>query len=145
MAVAIEIFLHHMKQQIWLLWRSARKLETRSFPLNAVTLAWWRNQMNTFSALLALCAGNSRAIGEFTAQRPVTRSFDAFFDRRLNKRLSKQSRGWWFETPWDPLWRHRNGNPPKHSLLLIFRLVGLKWSHKTCGMFFKVYQRHCCN
>ena len=36
--------------------------------------------------------------GEFPAQRPVTRSFDVFFDLRLNKRLSKQSRGWWFET-----------------------------------------------
>ena len=32
-------------------------------------------------------------------KRPVTRSFDVFFDLRLNKRLSKQSWGWWFETP----------------------------------------------
>ena len=51
--------------------------------------------METFSALLALCAGNSPATGEFPAQRPVTRSFDVFFDLRLNKRLSKQSWGWW--------------------------------------------------
>ena len=42
--------------------------------------------------------------GEFPAQRPVTRSFDVFFDLRLNKRLSKQSRGWWFETPSRSLW-----------------------------------------
>ena len=28
--------------------------------------------------------------GEFPAQWPVTRSFDVFFDLRLNKRLSKQ-------------------------------------------------------
>ena len=52
--------------------------------------------------------------GEFTgpcafpAQRPVTRSFDIFFDLRLNKRLSKQSWGWWFETPPWSLWRHCN-------------------------------------
>ena len=39
-------------------------------------------------------------------QRPVTRSFDVFFDLRLNIRLSKQSWGWWFETPSRPLWRH---------------------------------------
>ena len=39
------------------------------------------------------------------AQRPVTRSFDIFFDLRLNKRLSKQSWGWWFETLSCPLWR----------------------------------------
>ena len=37
--------------------------------------------------------------GEFPAQRPVTRSFDVFFDMRPNKRLSKQPWGWWFETP----------------------------------------------
>ena len=62
-------------------------------------MAWWRHQMETFSALLALCAGNSPVNGEFPSQRPVTRSFDIFFDLRLNKRSSKQARGWWFETP----------------------------------------------
>ena len=51
--------------------------------------------METFSALLALSAGNSLVTGEFPAQRPVTRSFDVFFDRGLNKRLSKQSWDWW--------------------------------------------------
>ena len=35
--------------------------------------------------------------GELPAQMPVTRSFDIFFDLPLNKRLSKQSWGWWFE------------------------------------------------
>ena len=49
--------------------------------------------MKTFSALLALCAENSPVTGEFLAQRPVTRSFDVFFDLRLKKRLSKQSWG----------------------------------------------------
>ena len=72
-------------------------------------LAWWRHQMETFSALLAICAGNSPAPGEFPTQRPVTRSFDVFFDLCLNKRLSKQWWGWWFETLSRPLWRHRNG------------------------------------
>ena len=52
---------------------------------------WWRHQMEAFSALLAICAGKSPVTGEFPAQRPVTRSFDIFFDLRLNKRLSKQS------------------------------------------------------
>ena len=53
--------------------------------------------------------------GEFTGlrwsprKRPVTRSFDIFFDLRLNKRLSKQSWCWWFETLLCPLWRQRNG------------------------------------
>ena len=41
-------------------------------------------------------------------QRQVTRSFDIFFDLRPNKRLCKQSRGWWFETSSCSLWRHCN-------------------------------------
>ena len=52
---------------------------------------WWRYQMETFSALLAICAGNSPVTGEFPAQKPVTRSFAVFLDLCLNKRLSKQS------------------------------------------------------
>ena len=51
--------------------------------------------METFSALLAFRAGNSPAPGEFPAQRPVTRSFDDFFDLRVNKQLNKQSRRRW--------------------------------------------------
>ena len=61
------------------------------------TWSWWRHQMEIFSALLAICVGNSRANDE-----------DVCFDLRLNIRLSKQSWGWWFETPLRPLWRHCN-------------------------------------
>ena len=68
---------------------------------------WWRHQMETFSALLAICAGNSAVTSEFPTQRLVTRSFDVLFDLRLNKWLS--GGGWWFETPSCPLWRHCNG------------------------------------
>ena len=68
----------------------------------------WRHQMETFSALLALCEGNSPVTGEFASRRPVTRSFDVFFDLRLNKRLSRQPRRRWFETPSHSLWRHCN-------------------------------------
>ena len=77
-------------------------------PLPYFPQSWWRHQMETFSALLAICAWNSSAPGEFPSQRPVTRSFDVFFDLRLNKRLSKQSWGWWFETQTRPLWRQCN-------------------------------------
>ena len=65
--------------------------------------------METFSALLTLCTGNSPFTGELPAQRPVRRSFGVFFDLRLNKWLCKQSWGWWSETPSCPLWRHYNG------------------------------------
>ena len=77
--------------------------------------AWWRHQMETFSALLAICAGNSPVPGEFPTQRPVTRSFDVYFDLRPDNRLSKQSWGWWFETLSHSLWRHRNGDICRHS------------------------------
>ena len=70
--------------------------------------SWWCHQMETFSALLALCAGNSPVTGEFPSQRPVTRRFDVFYDLRLNKRWSKQLWGWWFQTPSCSLWRHCN-------------------------------------
>ena len=83
----------HLFQELWLL------------------LGPWRcHQMETSSALLAICVGNSPVTGEFPVEKPVTRSFDVFFDLRLNKRLSKQSWGWWFETlSRPPLWRHCNG------------------------------------
>ena len=64
----------------------------------------WKN----FAALLAFCAGNSAVTGELPAQMPATRSFDVFFDLRLNERLSEQLFGWWFERPSRPLWRHSN-------------------------------------
>ena len=71
---------------------------------------WWRHQMETFSALLALCEENSPVTGEFPSQSPVTRSFDVFFELRLNRRSSKQSRRLWLETPSRSLWRHRNAS-----------------------------------
>ena len=47
--------------------------------LSVVSITWWRHQMNVFSALQTICAGNSPVTGEFPAQRPVPRSFDGFF------------------------------------------------------------------
>ena len=91
---------HHLIPQrnpiVGLQWRKLRR-------------AWWRHHMETYSALLAICARNSPVTGEFSAQRPVTQSFDVFFNPCLIKRLSKQSRGWWFETLSRLLWRHCNG------------------------------------
>ena len=66
--------------------------------------------METFPALLVLCAENSSVTGEFSSQRPVTWSFDVFFDLRLNKRLSKHPRRSWFETQSRSLWIHCNHN-----------------------------------
>ena len=75
---------------------------------NVSIWSWWLHQMETFPALLAICVGNSPVPGEFPTQRPVTRKFDVYFDLRLNKRLCKQTWGWWLETLLCPLWRHSN-------------------------------------
>ena len=61
-------------------------------------ISWCRHQMKTFSVPLPFRVGNSPVTGEFPSQRPAMRSFDVFVDLSQNKRLSKQSWGWWFET-----------------------------------------------
>ena len=66
-------------------------------------MPWWRHQMETFSALLAFRAGNSPVTREFPSQRPVTRSFDVFFDC-----------AWWIETTSRSLWRHYNAQNKKN-------------------------------
>ena len=91
------------------IWTDTKNNRDQCYPVPQVpSFPRGRHQMETFSALLAVCAGNSPVTGEFPAQRPVTRSLDVCFDLRPNKRLSKQSWGWWFETPSRPLWRHCN-------------------------------------
>ena len=83
--------------------------------------------METFSALLALCAGNSPVKGEFPSQRPVTRSFSVYFDLHLNKRLSKQPRRRWLETPSISLWRQCN-----MSIKLFLFINSYRWLPRTC-------------
>ena len=78
--------------------------------LTGWAFSWWRQQMETFSALLVLWAGSSPATGEFPSQRPVTRSFDVLLDLRLNKRLGKQSRRQWFES--------RSRSPLRHCIVV---------------------------
>ena len=94
-SLIVIIFFCHMRQYIhwtYSIWRCT----------------WWRHQMETFSALLALCDRNPVVTCGFPSQRPVTWSFDIFFDLRLNKRLSKRSSRRWCETPLRLLWRHCN-------------------------------------
>ena len=97
---------------IW--WRTAKRIFHRiritMAKLLVKCIPRWRHQMKTFSALLALCVGNSPATGELPSQKPVTRSFVVSLSSALNKRLSKQSWGWWFETPSHSLWRHCNAS-----------------------------------
>ena len=64
--------------------------------------------METFSALLALCAGNSPVPVNSPHKGQWRGALMFFFYLRLNKRLSKQPWGWWFETPSWSLWRQCN-------------------------------------
>ena len=76
----------HQPQSMILMKTWWRQKDLRKWPFIISTngdLPWWHNQMETFSALLALCAGNSPVSGEFPSQRPVTQSFDVLFDLRL--------------------------------------------------------------
>ena len=118
--VAFHLLLHSLAQN----WECEPDGDYVDYFPGVLSYTWWRHQMETFSASLAICARNSSVTGEFPAQRPVMRSFDVFFDLRLNKRLSKQWWGWWFETPSRPLWRHCNGK----SLQLIW-ILGTRRVH----------------
>ena len=71
--------------------------------------ACWRHQMEICFALLAICAGNSPVPGDSPHKDQWRRALMFVFHLRPNKRLSKQWRGWWFETPSSPLWRHCKG------------------------------------
>ena len=103
-------FLKHNTSPLWFQWEQTQET-CKWCPCESMQQSVYVNTMMTSSN------GNIRRVtghlcGEFTGQfpteRPVTLSFDVFFDLQLNKRLRKQSWGWWFETPSRPLWRHRN-------------------------------------
>ena len=72
-----------------------------------VLLSWWRHEMGTFSALLAIVHGIHRSPVN-SPHKGQWHGALMCFDLRLNKQLSKQSWGWWFETPSHPLWCHCN-------------------------------------
>ena len=97
-------------------------------PLIPINIMMTPSNGNIFRVTGPLC-------GEFTghrSQRPVTRNFDVFFDLHLNKRLSKQSQGWWFEMPSCPLWRHSNMICISDTCLYVYfrlssMLTSLRW------------------
>ena len=66
-----------------------------------------------------------------------------FFDLRLNKRLSKQSGGWWFETPSRPLWRHHNGIISTVYPMKYVKSISHKISHKITFLFCLVSRSSC--
>ena len=117
-------------QRKWVLWANGISLDSTMTSSNG----------NIFRVTGPLC-------GEFTGHRwipltrPVTRSFDVFFDLRLNERLSKQSWGWWFETPSRPLWRHRNASVRWVSMG--YPILQRRPFRFSVGNLFELYCRVC--
>ena len=103
-----------------------------------------------------------RRIGEFPLQKATTRSFDVFFDLRLNRRVNKQSCGQWFDTPLRSLWRQCNDSSifsglvsylsKMFSLFQVSHDVHIWWlsaqlsCNDTCltWMWFKGFDRYFC-
>ena len=96
---------------------TAHFMEEHSSPTSIFPVFMMTSSNGNMFRVTGFCArnspvtvGNSPVTGEFPSHRPVTRSY-VFFDLRLNKRLSKQSKRRWFETPSRSLWRHCNVVP----------------------------------
>ena len=78
---------------------------------------------STFPRCWPFVRGNHRSLMN-SPHKGQSRSFDAFFDLHLNKRLSKPSRRRWFETPSRSLLRHCNKKwfqPPARSQCRVIR------------------------
>ena len=100
----------------WILWRWFKRRinalqEVLSYECSSCdNQALWHDDVIEWKKIPVI----GHLCGEFTGHRwiPLTKASDAelwsFFKLRLNKRLSKQWWGWWFETPSRPLWRHCN-------------------------------------
>ena len=100
---------------------------------------WWRHQMETFSALLALCAGNSPVPvnSPHKGQWRGALMFSLISACIYYKRLSKQPRGWWFETPSWSLWRHCNAlNLDDSAISVVADKLQLPEQSKYLGSWF---------
>ena len=90
-------------------WYVTNNIRFHQKTLHSITWhIWWCHQMETFTALLALCAGNLLSPVNSPHKGQWHRALVFFFDLCLNKQLSKQSRCWWFEMPSRSLWHHCN-------------------------------------
>ena len=121
----------------------SREVTTRTL----LTMTSWNG--NIFRVTGPLC-GEFASPGEFPAQRPVTWSFDVFFDLRPNKRLSKQPPGWWFETPSWSLWRHCYAPSTdgwmrwnQHNPILLSKFISYTlWVRRSTDMIYITFNKH---
>ena len=83
---------------------------------------WWSHQMETFSLLLALCAGNSLMTCEFPSQWPVIQMFSLIFAR---------TNGW--VNNWDSgdLRRHHT----HYDITVMWKTTVWEWLHPIVTAF----------
>ena len=101
-----------------------RKLVLLRGNLIMTAVFWWHDDIikwKNFPRYWPFVQGT----GEFPTQRPVTRSFNVFFDLRPDKQLSKQWWGWWFETPSCPLWS--KSDERKHNIFYMHLIIS-QWT-----------------
>ena len=100
--------------KFFLVWYSRDEIRHGGVFPYSLCVVLWEYMMMSSKGIIFRVTGHR--CGEFIGhrwiptQRPVTRSFDAFFDLRPKKWLSKQWRRWWFEMLSRSLWRHCNEN-----------------------------------
>ena len=109
-------------------------MQWRNNPQEIAT--WWRHQRETFSALLAIC-GNSPVTVEFPAQRPVTRSFEVFFDLHRNNRSSKPS--------WTSVLRRQHAHYDASVMEAHQSCIDNSWavSHRHTHIYMHIYAYAC--
>ena len=79
--------VNHTQSMSWLLMPWLLTSPGRQQPWYSVKYSWWRNQMETFSVTLAICAGNSPV-----PQRPVTRRMFSWICVWINNREASDLR-----------------------------------------------------
>ena len=115
----------------------------------------WKYHRSTSPVLCMMTSSNGNIFrvtghlcGEFTGHRgiPRTKASDAelwcYLDLHLNKRLSKQSWGWWFETLSRSLWRHGNGsgNGSLSQRARYEESVPMSWRHSGQQFWYRSLQ-----
>ena len=99
-----DLFLWFVNVKCWVVLTCKLNIKLVNLNTNHVEAIKWKHFLRYWPFL----RGIYRSPVNSLHKGPVTRSFDIFFDLCLNKWLSKQSWGWWFEMPSCSLWCHFN-------------------------------------
>ena len=86
---------------------------------------WWRHQMEAFPRHWPFVRGIHRSPVNSPHKGQWRGALMLYFVLHLNKRLSKQSWGWWFETPSRPLWRHCNIAKETWKMMSIYIYIAI--------------------